>query len=471
MIRSRWGIKQVLFTIILAICLSFSFVSTAQAQTGIPPRDSVPAGQTIEGDTLLFGQTVTVDGNVTGDLFIIGSDVRVNGDIGGSLYIVAENIIVNGMVGGSTYQGGLEIQLGSETSIERNAYLLGMNLSTDRGAIVSNDFYAAGLQAWLSGEVGRYMRSVIVVLNVEGKIGNGIDKPDETSPQGEEDGATSSLGGVLALIRLEGPLEEYFPLQQRSFGSIDTIEDETFLAQQPSDPAVDWILNYLRKLITLLVFGGLIIWLFPRYLTKWSEKIRSKPLSAGLWGIVVVIFAGLVALVLASLIPALVILLWKITFWGLASVILAFGFTGLGLAGILFLISAVYISKVIISFLIGDLILSAIAPRIAKHRIWPLLLGAVIMVALRQIPSVGWVFGLLAALIGLGAIWLVYRETDAPTQMLDVDTEAEQTLVAESAIQIEDASNDIMNESDDELAMTETEDDVELPGTEEDDAT
>ena len=80
---------HLMLSIMLALSIALSIAYPAYAQGGVPPRDGIPAGQTIEGDMLLFGQTVTVDGSVTGDLFIIGGSVTVNGYIGGSLYAVA----------------------------------------------------------------------------------------------------------------------------------------------------------------------------------------------------------------------------------------------------------------------------------------------------------------------------------------------------------------------------------------------
>ena len=56
-------------SILLALSLALIMFQPVRAQGGIPPRDDVPAGQTIEGDMLLFGQNVTVDGKITGDLF------------------------------------------------------------------------------------------------------------------------------------------------------------------------------------------------------------------------------------------------------------------------------------------------------------------------------------------------------------------------------------------------------------------
>jgi Tfp pilus assembly protein PilX len=52
-------------------------------------------------------------------------------------------------------------------------------------------------------------------------------------------------------------------------------------------------------------------------------------------------------------------------------------------------------------------------PRLAESRGWALVIGVVIYVILRGIPILGWLVGLAVTLIGLGAMWLVYREQRA----------------------------------------------------------
>jgi len=438
-IRAVW--THLLLSILLATSIAFGIVNNAYAQGGIPPRDRIPAGQTIEGDMLLFGQTVTVDGNVTGDLFVIGNNITVNGEIGGSLYAIGESIAVNGAIGGSAYQGGLELQFGPGSYVGRNAYLVGVELATDQSASVGNDLYAAGLQAWFSGEVGRYLRSAVIILNVEGKVGHGLDEPEEGAEGGDGDSDSAHMGGVLALIRLEKPIKEYAPLM-RSTSLLSRIQiNKPARAEAQTNPVAEWTLDYFRKLITLLVFGALAIWLFPVKLKSWATQVRGAPLSSGLWGLVVLIFAGIVALVTAAIIPAAVVLFWKLTLWGLASAFLAFGSTSLALAGITFIMAAVYISKVIVAYLLGDMILGRLAPGIASRPFWPLLLGAVIFMALRLIPAVGWVFGLLAALVGLGAIWLVYRSPELQLQEPASEALAPALADSESVESLEQGQN------------------------------
>jgi hypothetical protein len=73
-------------------------------------------------------------------------------------------------------------------------------------------------------------------------------------------------------------------------------------------------------------------------------------------------------------------------------------------------IAAALISQIIVGYLCGRLILARLKPQWAESRIWPLVLGLAMIVVLTAIPWIGWVFGVLTVLLGLGALWMLGRE-------------------------------------------------------------
>jgi hypothetical protein len=118
----------------------------------------------------------------------------------------------------------------------------------------------------------------------------------------------------------------------------------------------------------------------------------------------------LVAILVAVLILVLGIGLGRLDLWDLAFAVWGVGFTGLGLVSSLSVLFVSFGTKVIVAFLVGQLILDRISPRAASYRIWPLVLGLLIYVLLASIPYLGWVIAVLSTAIGLGAAWLVYRD-------------------------------------------------------------
>jgi uncharacterized membrane protein len=82
-----------------------------------------------------------------------------------------------------------------------------------------------------------------------------------------------------------------------------------------------------------------------------------------------------------------------------------------------FLISTNYLAQIVVSFLVGRLLLGRIMPNQAAGRVLLLVVGLILYVVLRAIPVLGLVVGLVAALLGLGAlsgwIWTMLRRRPA----------------------------------------------------------
>jgi hypothetical protein len=91
---------------------------------------------------------------------------------------------------------------------------------------------------------------------------------------------------------------------------------------------------------------------------------------------------------------------------GLARRFGMFGGILTGTAGLSFSVMWSYITRIVISLLVGELIFQQFSPSLAEHRWWPLLLGVLIFVAVTAVPMLGWLVKLIATLFGLGAIWL-----------------------------------------------------------------
>jgi hypothetical protein len=89
---------------------------------------------------------------------------------------------------------------------------------------------------------------------------------------------------------------------------------------------------------------------------------------------------------------------------------MALGFFSLGLVATIFVLFVLYISKVIVAYLVGYAILNRFAPNVVRYKVLSLLLGLLIYVLLVWIPYLGWVIALLVTAVGLGAAWIYYRE-------------------------------------------------------------
>jgi len=140
------------------------------------------------------------------------------------------------------------------------------------------------------------------------------------------------------------------------------------------------------------VLGIIIVLLAPKRVKAVTESIRTHPWASLGWGAVILVATPIVALIVC------------ITIIGLP----------LGLI-VLFLYSiAIYLTQLFVGLLIGQLIIGSfkrVETRAAL--VGALALGFAILRLLRLIPFVGFFFGLVTVLFGLGAILVSERKLRA----------------------------------------------------------
>ncbi len=421
--------KIIVSTLVITILAALVLVPHARAQ-GIIYGDDVPAGQTVEKNIILVGDNVTINGNVDGDVLAVGSDVTINGEISGSLVTAGRNITHNGKVDGSTYAVSLSKDLGGTAIQGRDLYYIGVQLTMQPGSQVNRDLFALSLGATLGGSVGRDLRAIIGPLDIFNAIlqmtqGRTLrDILDSRSSLNMPETALAARLAPISMNQAAAPGSWRHP-QYAAYGA--NLQRASFLALESPDahPArevlpqtgridtqrvLDWLLARLRAWVTLLAFGGLAMLLFKRWFEPWVAKVRSAPLAASAWGLVVVVFGFSAAFLAALLILPIALFFFSITLSDLGVSWLAVGYLSLGLAFTIFLIFVMYISKAIVAYLVGKLILDRLAPQSMRYRALPLLLGTFIYILVIALPILGWVFGIIATLLGIGAVWMTLRE-------------------------------------------------------------
>ena len=422
--------------LVLAISVAgvFSVVSSAQAFE-INEDGVVPEGEVIDDDVLITAENVVINGTVNGDVFAFGSIVTLNGVINGSMFSGAQNVVVNGEVTGSLFVGASALDLGSEAVVGRNVLFGVFSMSAAHGSSVGRDVLGAGYQTMLAGEVERDVKVSVAGLELAGTVGGDVaatvGDPAEAGrmptffgppgappmiPPGIRVSRDAEIGGELSYT---SSVAQPGSISVAPEGGIVYSTPQPGEAGQPAEPrgvsvgVFGWILDRIRTLITLLLLGGLALWLLPDLFNHLVAKARSQPAPATGWGLATVIVgyvgAGLVALVIL----AIGILFGVITLGGLAGTIFGVGFSALAIVLAVFNLLVQYGSKVVIAFLGGRWLLEKLTPQYAENKALPLVLGVVLYVLLRAIPIFGWLLSVFVTLLGLGAMWLVYRERRA----------------------------------------------------------
>jgi hypothetical protein len=171
-----------------------------------------------------------------------------------------------------------------------------------------------------------------------------------------------------------------------------------------------WLVGRARELITLLLLGALALWRLPALCDRLSALVGKKPFPALGWGALVAVvgYGGAFAVGLVVLLAGILMLV--LTLGGLSGVVFGLGFSALGLALAAFSFLVSFASKLVVAYLVGVLVAGKLGPRLAESRGWALVIGVVLYVIAAGLPFIGWLVALLATLLGLGAMWLAYRE-------------------------------------------------------------
>ncbi len=435
----------------LVLLVAFGAIQTARALE--VDRDGIiEADEVIDDDVYIEAGHVVVDGTVNGVLIVSAGEAEINGTVNGDLAMFTSNAEVNGLVTGNVVFGGQKLELngtvegsvfaagssltlGPHAVVERNLVFGGFSLEAVEGSVVERDVHAGGYQMLLSGQVDQDVVADSAALEIEGRVGGDVTatvaepEPEPSliiqlvferfqssgmltkiAPAGLRVGEGAEIAGTLTY---KSPVEQADAIQSSAIGEV--VYEFAPLSDEPElTPAMrikHWFVRQLQTFLTLFVLGALVAWRAPVLLSQLSDQARTKPLPSILWGLLALcaIFFGLIALAMATSILGM--LLAVVTLGKLLTTVLLGGTSALVLLVTLIKLLISYGTKLIVSYLIGKLILGRLTPRVAERAIWPLMLGIVLYVVVTSIPCLGDVIGFIVVLIGLGAIWLLIRQS------------------------------------------------------------
>jgi cytoskeletal protein CcmA (bactofilin family) len=349
---------------ILAVALALLPAASAAQQTELGGKVragrevTVPAGQTVEGDLIATAGTVRIDGRVDGDLVASGGQVIVDGTVTGDALVGAGSTTISGEVGGDlragTGQAHIEGRVGEDVT-------LGAGQATvASGAQIGGDLIFG---------TGRMQMDGAVAGSVLGSTGNYT--------------RGGSVGGS-ERVNVDQPEEEQAP----------TLADRT--------------LDALRRYVSILVVGALLLWLLPRLLGGAADTVRGRPLvsfGVGILGFIAVI-VGLTLVFLVTVLVAVVLGLL-----GLGSLAGVTAFAGILVAAIvvfLFVLAVAFAAQATVGLALGRLLLRG-EGRSFPGRLGALALGVLVVVLVAAIPVAGRWLEALLVLLGLGALLLVAR--------------------------------------------------------------
>jgi len=352
--------------VILAIALTplTTGAATQQTELGGKVRRAgrevvIPAGETVQGDLIASAGTVRVDGRVDGDLVASGGQVIVAGTVTGDALIGAGSTTISGEVGGDLRAGAGQARI--EGRVNEDVLLGAGQATIASGTQIGGDLIFA---------TGRMQMDGTVAGSVLGSTGNY---------------ARGGSVGDSERVNLAEPAGE---------------EREPTLA--------DRVLDVLRRYVSILVIGVLLLWLLPRLLRGAADSARSRPLPSlgiGVLGFVGVI-VGLVLLLLVTVLVAVVLGLLS-----LGSLIGVTIFGGLLVAAVtvfLFVLAIAFAAQAVVGLALGRLVVRG-EGRSFPGNLGALALGVLVVVLVASIPVAGGLIEAVLVLLGLGALLLMAR--------------------------------------------------------------
>lgn len=392
----------------------------------------IAAGEVIDDDLVVAGNTAIVNGTVNGNLIASSARLEINGVVNGTVIAAGQTLIVNGTVRDSLYAAGASLVLGSNASVGRNVAFGGFGVQSNAGSKIGRDLLVGSYQLVLNGEVARDLRFGGGALELNGKVGRDVQAdvsaPGSTNtptyvsqwsfmpvpiPAGLRVASGAVVGGKLMYT---SPVDQSQSIRISPQGGLQY--EVRAAAPQPHQPDfADFVWGRAQEFLSLLVLGLLAALLIPQRLVQASAFAQARPLQSAGWGLVWLIGGFVLALAAGIAIVLLGIAVVTVTLGGLGNPFFGLSFTLLALAFGVFLLLVAFGAKLVCAQLIGRLVLRPFNAPLSEHQFAPILLGITLYVLAASIPGLDIVIVLAVTLIGLGAIWYTVRSRGgaAPT--------------------------------------------------------
>ncbi len=434
-----------LFSIlVLFVLLTLTFVTPAYAFDGRSgDKVIIQAGDVINDDLYVGANEFDLEGTVNGDVVAFGQMVTINGTVNGDLIAGAQTVVVNGTVTGNIRMAGSVLFVGEKAKIGSDIVSAGYSLEVRKGSAIGRDLVYAGGQILLAGDVTRNALAATGSFEIDGNVGGNVkaEVGEADQSQGEpppsvfmpqstiptplvKPGLTidpsAKIGGNLEYTQTR---DLAFPAGVVS-GKITRTEppppDQTqpIVEETAAQKTVRWTFDFVRSLVTLILIGLFLLWLFPLFVKGMSDKLQAKPWHSLGWGVVsyAAFFFAILLIIFVMILAGL--LFGLLTLGSISGTIIWLGILALFALIVGFVLVTSFVAKIVFGMTLGKWILAKSNSPLAEHKYWPMVIGVAITVAVIALLSFPLIPGLLGGLLnfavilfGLGALWMWGRDT------------------------------------------------------------
>ena len=332
------------------------------------PRVAIPGR--IGGDVMILADQADIGGEVGDDARVMASRFHQDGAVGGELAVAARQVDIDGQIGDDLYVAADDVRLGGNARVGQDARIFGQDVlikgRIDRNLDVSGETVA--LAAEIGGDVRIHARNIVFGpgVKIEGKLTwsspNEPEVPEDTVIRGGVEGAVDRTW------RREGMWSWASPFRNASSAAMFASEAA----------------GRLMVALSAFAIGLILVLLTPHYSDRVFATVRERWAVSFGWGFLLLVLTPFVALLLMLTfigIPLGFLLLLSIPLLCLCGY--AAGAAGLG-------------SIVLRGHTVGQRLIALAA-------------GLAALTALAFVPFVGWLFGTIAVMLGLGAMAVAAR--------------------------------------------------------------
>lgn len=390
----------------------------------------IGADEVVPDDLYLFGDEAIIDGTIQGDLFFFGRSLTLNGVVEGDLTFAGQAAYINGTVRDDARIGGAAVLIDEKAIIGDDLLFGGASLETKAGSRIGGDLALGGAQGLIAGDVDGRLLVGASGLELRGKVGGDVkayvSEPGEGNPpvgmylqqipftvpavpEGLLIAPQAKIGGQLTYTASKD-----LPLPAGVVaGNVQRILPE--VAEKVKEPTAaekvaQWSLDLLRRAVTLILIGLLLVWLTPALVQNLSETIRTRIWPSLGWGLLAYAAFFFILLVVLVVMILAATLLGALTLDGLSTAAVFLGIFALFALVLGFVLITSYLTMVVGGQLLGRLIFRLFKSELAEHRVWPMVVGVAVVALLVSLPAIGWLFKFVVIFFGLGALWLWGRQ-------------------------------------------------------------
>lgn len=368
------------FIYLLAFSFLFFVPSISQAYV-IKSSDFIyiAKDEIIEGNLYFVSKSINIEGQVLGDVIGIAPNIQINGQVEGDLISVSQNLIINGQINGNLRTISSTNNING--SIAKNINFLGETIILGRDSFVGQDLLVQAMNLELNGKIKGSVHGGVYNSLINGQIEKNVnllfDKIKrkkyysslEFGKSASVEGDLEYRSGNLAKIAdgvIKGKINHKLPEKQKQ-----------------ANAKLGWLFYLI--LSAFLVALVLNKW-FKNKLEKVKEIIIEKKEKLSLPGFIILILSPIVFVLLALTIIAFPIAIIGLGFW------------------LLF----IFLSRIVVAILFGDYIFKLIKKEKASVYL-KIFSGIFVAFLIFSLPFVGWIFSLLATIIGLGAFYSIIK--------------------------------------------------------------